>query len=138
MAGPGRIETSRSTAELGTMSVLSRKYSALMTAFSVPNRIIFYTAVIVVPALLIGSTANADLSAQQAEMDAACEQARERRLAPEREKYIAECIEKKQRQDRAACERFYSDYGAQSGNRAPLYYDLPECVKAFEFRRNNK
>ena len=72
---------------------------------------------------------------EQARLDAACEAAREEKLAPLRAGFIDECVEKKQRPDRAACERFYADYGNQSGNRAPLFYDLPECVKAFEYRR---
>jgi hypothetical protein len=72
---------------------------------------------------------------EQAKLDAACEAAREKNLAPLRAGFIEECVEKKQRPDRAACERFYADFGNQSGNRAPLFYDLPECVKAFEFSR---
>ncbi len=39
-------------------------------------------------------------------------------LAPLRAGYIEECVDKKQRPDRAA-----------------LFYDLPECVKAFEYRQ---
>jgi hypothetical protein len=72
---------------------------------------------------------------EQASLDAACEAARQEKLAPLRAGFIDECVEKNQRPDRAACERFYADYGNQSGNRAPLFYDLPECVEAFEFRR---
>ena len=72
---------------------------------------------------------------KQAEMDAACEVAREARLAPMRAEFVEECVEKKQKEDRAACERFYADYGARSGNRAPLFYDLPECEEAFNYRR---
>ncbi len=72
----------------------------------------------------------------QARLDAECEAAREAKLAPERERYIQECVEKKQRPDRESCERFYADYGNQAGNRAPLYMDLPECVKAFEHSRS--
>lgn len=86
-------------------------------------------------AVLLGGVATAADDARQAQLDAACEAARERRLAPERARFVEECVERRQREDRAACERFYSDYGAQSGNRAPLYYDLPECVQAFEHRR---
>lgn len=74
-------------------------------------------------------------ASEQAKLDAACEAAREQKLAPLRAGFIEECIEKKQRPDRAACERFYADFGNQAGNRAPLFYDLPECVKAFEYRR---
>lgn len=92
---------------------------------------------IILLAFFVASIA-ADTSAQQAALDAACEQARERRLAPEREMYVEECVAKKQKKDRASCERFYSDHGAQAGNRAPLYYDLPECVEAFEFRKKDQ
>ena len=77
-------------------------------------------------------------SEQQSQLDQACENAREQKLAPMREDYIEECIVKKQRPDRASCERFYTDFGAQSGSRAPLFYDLPECVEAFEHKRNQK
>ena len=89
---------------------------------------------LLIPCLTIGS--ENDRATRQAYLDAECEAAREHKLAPEREKYIEECVRKKNRDNREACERFYSDYGARSGNRAPLYYDLPECVSAFEFRKN--
>ena len=72
---------------------------------------------------------------EQSKLDAACETARQEKLAPMRAGFIDECVEKKQRPDRASCERFYADFGNQSGSRAPLFYDLPECVKAFEYRR---
>ena len=85
-----------------------------------------------------GMSTDSDRQATQENLDTECEAARERKLAPERAKFIEECVEKKQRNDQAACERFYSDYGAQSSNRAPLYYDLPECVRAFEFRRSHR
>jgi hypothetical protein len=73
---------------------------------------------------------------KQARLDAECEAARERKLAPERKALVEECIEKGYREDRAACERFYADHGNQAGNRAALYYDLPECVAAFEHSRS--
>jgi len=72
---------------------------------------------------------------KQAQLDQACEAAREEKLAPERKQFIDECAAKKEK-DRVSCERFYSDYGSRSGNRAPLHYDLPECVEAFEFRKS--
>ncbi len=82
----------------------------------------------------------ADVPSKQAELDAACEAARERQLAPMRAYYIEQCVQQRRRISgdvRAHCERFYADFGQQSGNRAPLFYDLPECVYAFEFRRGN-
>ncbi len=96
------------------------------------------STVIVTLALLVALPAYAAGSRsdrQQARLDAACEAAREKNLSPLRAGYVEECIDNKQRPDRAACERFYADFGNQSGRRAALFYDLPECVKAFEYRQ---
>ena len=76
---------------------------------------------------------------KQAELDAACEAARQEKLTVARAEYVGECIEKKQRPDRESCERFYADYGESSGgNQAPLFYDLPECVAAFDYQRSHR
>ena len=77
-----------------------------------------------------------DREAKQAELDAACEVARQKKLVQVRAELIEECVETGQRRDRAACERFYADYGQSSANQAPLFYDLPECEKAHEYRRS--
>ena len=79
-----------------------------------------------------------DREKKQAELDARCEVARQEKLIPLREQYVEECVEKEQRPDRESCERFYADFGNQSGNRAALFYDLPECEEAFEFRRSDR
>ena len=71
----------------------------------------------------------------QQELDAACAYARQQELEPRRLEYVQECIERSWR-DAEQCERFYRDYGARTGRRAPLFYDLPECVEAFEFRKS--
>ena len=81
------------------------------------------------------AAADNERTRKQAKLDAACEAAREKKLAPLRRQYIQECVDK-QKKDKAHCERFYSDYGARSGDRAPLFYDLPECVTAFEYKRS--
>jgi len=41
-------------------------------------------------------------------------------------------------ESRGECERFYADYGGRMGGRAPLFYDLPECIAAFEFLQGNQ
>ncbi len=85
----------------------------------------------------VGSaTAGEDREQKQAELDAACEQAREQVLKPLREQYVEQCVRNGEQDSREACEVFYSDYGAQSGNRAPLFYDLPECVAAFDYQNS--
>jgi len=75
---------------------------------------------------------------KQAKLDAVCEQAREKQLAPMRAQFVEECVQNKEQPDRKACETFYADFGAQSGRRAPLFYDLPECVEAFEYQNSQR
>ena len=74
----------------------------------------------------------------QAKLDATCEQAREKKLAPMRAQFVEECVQNKEQPNRKACETFYADFGAQSGRRAPLFYDLPECVEAFEYQNSQR
>jgi len=91
----------------------------------------------IVLVLLLASPALADTArdAKQAELDAACEAARQTKLAPIREKYVEECVANKEQPSRQECERFYADYGERTGRKAPLFYDLPECVTAFNFQQ---
>ena len=76
--------------------------------------------------------------AEQARLDQACEDAREKILSVERAQLVEECVANRfPRSDRAGCERFYADHGnATAGGRAPLHMDLPECVAAHEFRQS--
>ena len=92
---------------------------------------------LLLPALTFASSSKeSEREKKQYELDAACEVARQKILIPEKQKYIEECVAKEQRPDRESCERFYADYGNDTGGRAALYYDLPECVKAFEYRES--
>ena len=78
------------------------------------------------------------LSAEEssaAQLRAQCEEERELRLAPLREKEIEECV--KNRSSREDCERKFSDLGesgrtASGGFRARMFDDLPACVAARE------
>ena len=72
---------------------------------------------------------------KQARLDGACEVARQKQIAPLRKRFVEECVANKEMPDRAECERFYADYGNRMGGRAPLFYDLPECEAAFDFRQ---
>ncbi|MCP4046941.1 MAG: hypothetical protein GY732_13250 [Gammaproteobacteria bacterium] len=74
--------------------------------------------------------------AKQARLDQACETARLKELIPLRKKVIDECIANREFPERKECERFYADYGERMGGRAPLFYDLPECVTAFEYQQS--
>lgn len=74
---------------------------------------------------------------KQTRLDAACEVAREKKLAPMRKQFVEACVANKELPSRKECQRFYADYGGRMGGRAPLFYDLPECVTAFEFLQGN-
>ncbi|ABV35976.1 conserved hypothetical protein [Shewanella sediminis HAW-EB3] len=90
--------------------------------------------------LILLSAASAyadDIRTKQRELDSLCEDARQEKLAPLREKYIEECVEK-QGKERDYCTRFYRDYGERSGNRPAFFYDLPECVKVWEFKKSSR
>lgn len=96
---------------------------------------------VIVLALLTAAAATASETddqrkARQAELNAACEAAREAKLAPLRKQYVETCVQKKERPDRESCVRFYADYGSRTGNRGPLFYDLPECVAADKYRHS--
>ena len=94
--------------------------------------VLFMTAAMVASAGVLAD----EQGAKQAELDAACEAARQMKLVQVRAELVEECVEKELRPDRAACERFYVDYGESSANRAPLFYDLPDCEEAHEYRRS--
>ncbi len=89
-----------------------------------------------VPVAVQADKMGKEREAKQAELDAACEAARQESLVLARAQYVEECVETKLLADRETCERFYADYGESSANGAPLFYDLPECEKAHEYRNN--
>jgi hypothetical protein len=89
---------------------------------------------IAAPAVCAGAEQSRE--ATQKRLDAACEAARERRLVPERAKLVDDCVREQFLESRKECARYYADYGGQYGKGAPLYYELPECVRAFEYRQS--
>lgn len=73
------------------------------------------------------------------ELDRKCEAARAAKLAPIRAELIDKCIRIDKR-PREACENEFANYGETKGTAqgkaiAGLFYDLPECVAAFEARQ---
>jgi hypothetical protein len=91
--------------------------------------------------LLAGMNAGASLPdeelrrARQAELDQACEAARQAALAPRRQEIYDECLGRADR-DEAACRKDANGYNGNRIGGTPLFYDLPECEEAFDFRRN--
>lgn len=95
-----------------------------------------YSIVLILTMALINPVlAKESREQKQAQLDGACEVARQKKLAPLRKQFVEECVANKELASRKECERFYSDYGARMGGRAPLFYDLPECVTAFNYQQ---
>ena len=81
---------------------------------------------------------DADREARQAELDRACEAARNEKLVPMRKKKVEDCLANKEFESREECEAFYADYGERAGSGQPLLYDLPACVEAFEYAQSER
>jgi hypothetical protein len=93
---------------------------------------------IVFISLLIGpALAKESRGDKQAGLDAACEVERQKKIAPMRQQVVEECVANNELSSRKECERFYADYGERTGRKAALFYDLPECVTAFEFQQGD-
>ena len=87
----------------------------------------------------VSASSLTDQETLQKKYDPACEKERINIIEHYKTKFINECIEK-ERSNESYCKRFYSDYGNTIlnalGSRTSFFYDIPECVKAFEFKKS--
>ena len=77
-----------------------------------------------------------DDQGKQAELDAACESARQLALGPKRSDIYQECVDKFKK-SAAVCEKDADSYNGNRVGGSPLFYDLPECEAAFEYRNKD-
>jgi len=73
---------------------------------------------------------------KQATLDQACEVARQKALKPRKKEIYQECRQKFKKSEKV-CK---VEANAYNGNRiggAPLFYELPACEKAFEYRKTH-
>ncbi|MDH3978508.1 MAG: hypothetical protein OEU86_08335 [Gammaproteobacteria bacterium] len=82
--------------------------------------------------VVLAQDTEAERNAKQQELDAVCESARQKALAPIRQQKVAECVAEGKAQ--SDCESELANYGERAGRRAPLMYDLPECEAAEDYR----
>ena len=73
-------------------------------------------------------------SAKQAQLDSKCEEARQLALAPMKQEVFQECLEKGR--GVPECKNETDRYDGARAGRGPLFYDLPECEAAFNFRKS--
>ena len=84
----------------------------------------------------VASQTDEDLGrARQAELDRMCEAARQVALAPRRQEIYEECINRFGREE-AVCRDEADGYNGNRIGAASLFYDLPECEEAFDYRRS--
>lgn len=103
-----------------------------------PTRPLVFLALLVVAAgSLAGDLNPEERAAKQAELDRQCEAAREQKLAPIRAEIYDECVNKLRKQPEY-CRRYADGYNGERAGAAPRFYELPECVAAFEFRTNRR
>lgn len=97
------------------------------------------TVTVLVMTISLAAVANdEDREARQAELDAACEAARDERLIPMREKAVSDCVEKEEFDSLEKCEKYYADFGERAGGRQAMFYNLPACVEAFEYAQSER
>ena len=78
----------------------------------------------------------ADDQGKQADLDAACEAARQQAMAPKKAEIYQECVTKFKK-DAALCEEEADGYNGNRVGASPLFYDLPACVTAFDYRNKD-
>ena len=77
---------------------------------------------------------NSEEKQLEAQLDFACEKARAKKLYPMRLKIFEECMVKYNNEN--YCNGEAGKYNADRINSPPRFYDLPECVKVFEYRKS--
>lgn len=93
-------------------------------------------AAMVIPFGLIADEPTAEQRATQSELDAACEIARQKNILIGQAQEIERCVKEGEAPDRASCEELHKYYGEATGNRPALFYDLPECKAAHNYRNS--
>lgn len=99
------------------------------------QRIATVISLVAVAVIYNGSAAADERQNKQAGLDAACEAARQTALVPKRAEIYQECIEILMK-SAEVCEKETANYNGNRVGASPLFYDLPECEAAFEYKNN--
>ena len=100
------------------------------------TRVSLVTLLVLLPAIGNGLETADDILNKQTELDAACEAARQTALAPRKAEIYKECIDKF-RKSAEVCEEEADGYNGNRVGASPLYYDLPACEAAFDYRNQH-
>ena len=104
-----------------------------------PFRLLLLTALLATNATAADFEAdNQATLKRQAELDQSCEAAREVKLQPLLQQLVSECMSsKKTSRTEADCQQDAAGYNGNRPGSSPMFYDLPACVEAFEFKKAN-
>lgn len=87
--------------------------------------------------LLCGSAwaaSELDRSAQQAKLDAACQQAQQQLVEQGKQQRIDACIKEGDKADK--CQQEFASFGQREGNKRPDLNNLPPCQQADVYRKS--
>jgi len=94
-------------------------------------RFTILTLLISIPIICNGQELNDEQRKKQAELDFACEVARQAALAPQKMVVYKECINEFKKSEEY-CLKEGDGYNGTRIHGSPLFYDLPECEVAFK------
>lgn len=86
--------------------------------------------------LIAADTSPARLK-QQVLLDQACEKDRYKKLAPRRREIYQECLTVFKKSEKV-CKQDAAAYNGRRTNGSLRFYELPSCVKAFDYREASK
>ena len=73
---------------------------------------------------------------KQNKLDAACEEARQVALTPQKKQIYQECVNKFGK-SKSICQSEADAYNGNRPNGAPMFYELAPCEKAFDYRKKS-
>jgi hypothetical protein len=91
---------------------------------------------LIISLVITSTTALAD-DKKQAKLDQACEDARQKALKPRKKEIYQECREKFKKSEKV-CKHEADTYNGNRIGGAPMFYELPACVNAFNNRKKHK
>lgn len=97
-----------------------------------PTKLLTLFALIIV----ILSTSSVALASnkKQVRLDQACEAARQKALKPRKKEIYQECRQKFKKDEKVCKQEAQAFNGNRIGG-APMFYELPACEKAFNYRK---
>ncbi len=93
--------------------------------------------IVFLPAVLMAKEISEKRLKQQVLLDQACEKDRFKKLAPLRREIYQECLTVFKKSEKI-CKKDAAAYNGRRVNGSLRFYELPSCVKAFDYREASK